>query len=46
MNTMDFTPAQLSIASQPYGKLYSLPEALKSGTLFQNMNVPYILTYK
>ena len=42
----EFKPAQLSITSQPYGELYSLPEALKYGTIFQIMNIPYILTIK
>jgi len=44
--TIEFKPAHLHIASQPYGELYSLPEALKYGTIFPIMNMPYILTIK
>ena len=44
MNAMQL--AQIYIADQPYGELYCIADALKNGTIFQNLNMPYILTYK
>ncbi len=34
--------AAIFIERQPYGTLYNLPEALRNGTVFANLNKPYI----